>query len=319
MADRNQPQPDPRQHPRPTSQLQSHLYNQYRDPDQDLFWPEPVDQVAFEAAAQIEPELQPQPSPPTPRQDVVKRRPVKPIISHSPPPPIDAGNKPILSPIIPSPLRIRRLKVPSPTMRSVRLLIASLGNPPPYHSTRHSVGHIVLKHVASHLGLPSLTKSKLLGSGLVSSGVEVGLPQYTLWQSASMINISGQGTLKAWKAFINSHPASEDVATALIILHDELESSLGAIKLRRGESSPKGHNGIKSVQSSLKSAGLLSTMGDRFIKIGVGIGRPVSREKDDVSAWVLGQLTGAEKAKIEGTTESLAAVLKSEIARLERS
>jgi PTH1 family peptidyl-tRNA hydrolase len=204
-------------------------------------------------------------------------------------------------------------------MRSVRLLIASLGNPPPYHSTRHSVGHIVLKHLASRLSLPPLTKSKLLGSGLVSSGADVGVPHYTLWQSASMMNISGQGTLKAWKAFTNLHPASEDVVTALVVLHDELESSLGAIKLRRGESSPKGHNGIKSVQSSLKSAGLLSSMGERFIKIGVGIGRPVSREKDDVSAWVLGQLTGAEKGKIEATTESLGAVLKSEIAKLERS
>lgn len=133
------------------------------------------------------------------------------------------------------------------------------------------------------------------------------------------MNVSGQGTLKAWKAFTSLHPASADAVTALVILHDELESPSGAIKLRRGESSPKGHNGIKSVQSSLKSAGLLPAMGERFIKIGVGIGRPVSREKDDVSAWVLGQLTAAEKAKIEAASESLSAVLNSEIARLERS
>ncbi|KIW70675.1 hypothetical protein PV04_02920 [Phialophora macrospora] len=321
MADSSQSQPNPRQHARPTSHLQSHSYNQYHDPRQDLFWPEPVEQLAVE----FEPESHPQSEPLTPpKKDVVKRRPVRPIRSHSPPPPIDTDNKPILSPIIPSPLRIRRLKIPSPqpaptAMRSVRLLIASLGNPPPYHSTRHSVGHIVLKQLASHLNLSPLTKSKLLGYGLVSSGADVGLPQYTLWQSASMMNISGQGTLKAWKAFTNLHPASEDVVTALVVLHDELESSLGAVKLRRGESSPKGHNGIKSVQSSLKSAGLLSSMGDRFIKIGVGIGRPVSREKDDVSAWVLGQLTAAEKGKIEATTESLDAVLKSEISKLERS
>jgi len=169
------------------------------------------------------------------------------------------------------------------------------------------------------LNLPSLSKSKVLGSGLVSSGADVGRSEYTLWQSASMMNISGQGTLKAWKAFTTLYPASEDQVTALVILHDELESSSGAIKLRRGESSPKGHNGIKSVQASLKTAGLLSAMGERFIKIGVGIGRPVSREKDDVSAWVLGQLTVTEKAKVEAATESLSAVLGSEISRLERS
>ena len=204
-------------------------------------------------------------------------------------------------------------------MRSVRLLIASLGNPPPYHSTRHSAGHIVLKNLASHLRLPCLTKSKLLGSGLVSSGEDVGRPEYTLWQSASMMNISGQGTLKAWKEFTKVHLASEDAVTALVVLHDELESSSGTIKLRRGESSPKGHNGIKSVQSSLNSAALLASMGEKFIKIGVGIGRPISREKNDVSAWVLGQLTGPEKAKIEAAAESLGAVLQNEVARLERS
>jgi len=134
-----------------------------------------------------------------------------------------------------------------------------------------------------------------------------------------MMNISGQGTLKAWKAFTSLHPRSEEEVTALVILHDELESSIGTVKLRRGESSPKGHNGIKSVQASLKSAGLLTAMGERFIKIGVGIGRPLSREKDDVSAWVLGQLTGQEKTKIEAATESLEALLASEISRLERS
>jgi PTH1 family peptidyl-tRNA hydrolase len=157
-------------------------------------------------------------------------------------------------------------------------------------------------------------------------GSERGSPEYTLWQSASLMNVSGAGTLKAWKQFNTTlHPASasaspdSDVVTALVILHDELEFSTGTIKLRRGESSPKGHNGIKSIQSSLKSASMLPSMGDRFIKIGIGIGRPQSREKDDVSAWVLGQVTSVERAKIDAAADSVMAVLKSEIARLERS
>lgn len=133
------------------------------------------------------------------------------------------------------------------------------------------------------------------------------------------MNVSGNGTLKAWKTFNALHPASSDVLTALVILHDELESSIGTIKLRRGETSPKGHNGIKSVQSSLKSAGMLPALGGRFIKLGIGIGRPVSREKDDVSAWVLGQLTHLEQKKIEAATENVLAVLESEIKRLETS
>ncbi len=321
MADKHQDQPPAQKRDRPTSHLQLHSYNQYHDPNSDLFWPEPVDRTAVETSTIIESESPPQ-SRRARRKDVVKRKPVAPIVAQSPP--VLEADKASLSPIIPSPLRIRKPKNPSPQppltpMRSVRLLIASLGNPPPYHSTRHSAGHIVLKHLASQLRLPSLTKSKLLGSGLVSSGDDVGHPEYTLWQSASMMNISGQGTLKAWKDFTKLHPASDDVVTALVVLHDELESPSGSVKLRRGESSPKGHNGIKSVQSSLKSAALLASMGERFIKIGVGIGRPISREKNDVSAWVLGQLTAPEKNKIEAAAESLSAVLGSEVTRLERS
>lgn len=134
-----------------------------------------------------------------------------------------------------------------------------------------------------------------------------------------MMNVSGAGTLKAWKQFNSLHAVSADVVTALVVLHDELESPNGTIKLRRGETSAKGHNGIKSIQSSLKSAGMLSAMGDRFIKIGIGIGRPQSREKDDVSAWVLGQLTHLEKTKLEAAADSVIAVLRSEIARLEKA
>jgi peptidyl-tRNA hydrolase, PTH1 family len=177
----------------------------------------------------------------------------------------------------------------------------------------------MLKHLALKLGLPALSKSKALGSGLVSNGSDAGRSEYTLWQSASMMNISGQGTLKAWRAFTALYPASDDAVTALVLLHDELESAPGTVKLRRGESSPKGHNGIKSVQAALKSAAMLPAIGDRFLKIGLGIGRPLSREKDDVSAWVLGQLTGPEKQKLEAATESLIKVLNGEISKLERS
>jgi PTH1 family peptidyl-tRNA hydrolase len=103
------------------------------------------------------------------------------------------------------------------------------------------------------------------------------------------------------------------------VLHDEMESSTGTIKLRRGESSPRGHNGIKSIQQSLRSTGQLADLGDRFIKIGIGISRPASRDSHDVSAWVLGQLTHVERSKIEAATDSLIAVLESEIGRLGRS
>lgn len=233
------------------------------------------------------------------------------------------GDETTLSPIVPSPLRIRKTKpslqltVPV-AMKQVRLLVASLGNPPPYHTTRHSAGHIILKNMVQSPRLPALAKNKALGNGLVSVGAEGGRSEYTFWQSTSMMNVSGAGVMKAWKQFCAFHNDTNTI-TGLVILHDELESNPGTVKLRRGESSPKGHNGIKSVQSSLKSAGLLNTMNDRFIKVAIGIGRPVSRERDDVSAWVLGQVTQVEKPKLEAAAESVLTALESEISKLGNS
>jgi peptidyl-tRNA hydrolase, PTH1 family len=124
------------------------------------------------------------------------------------------------------------------------------------------------------------------------------------------MNISGPPVAKAWKAF--AHSSSDDNILALVVVHDELEASLGSLKVRRGETSARGHNGIKSVQASLQSVNL----GERLLKIGIGIGRPLSREREDVSGFVLGQLTGAEKAKVEGAATQLVGVLEKEVARL---
>lgn len=222
----------------------------------------------------------------------------------------------------PAPLTIKRKPVPSPSIspappmvpgRPVRLLVASLGNTAPYSTTRHSAGHVLIKTLASHLNFPSFQKSKVY-TGSISTGADIGRPQYTLWQSGSLMNVSGVGLLKAWKEFTKS--TGGDVP-GLVVLHDELESSPGTLKFRRGpESSAKGHNGIKSVVNSLRGAGVLSTLGERFVKIGIGIGRPQSREKDQVSAYVLGQITRAERDGIEGCVGELEGILQHEIARI---
>lgn len=154
-------------------------------------------------------------------------------------------------------------------------------------------------------------------------GADVGRPEYTLWQSGSQMNISGAGLLKAWSTFLATQKRDQfDGVEGLIVLHDELELEPGKIKIRRGETSAKGHNGIKSVQQTLKGANVMGKLGSGdkslFVKIAVGIGRPQSRERDDVSAFVLGQVTRTEREGIEGRVQSgeFESVLGQEVERM---
>jgi peptidyl-tRNA hydrolase, PTH1 family len=165
----------------------------------------------------------------------------------------------------------------------VRLLICSIGNPSPYLNTLHSAGHTVLTSLAASLSHPSFQKSRAYGNGLISSG-----PIYTLWQSSSLMNISGTGVAAAWRQFLKDGGAE----ARLIVVHDELELDLGEVHVRSGNLSAKGHNGLKSIKEVLR--------GVEYTRIGVGIGRPQSRDPNVVATYVLRRMSGVERSKIEG-------------------
>ena len=170
---------------------------------------------------------------------------------------------------------------PPPEMASIRILVCSVGNPGPYANTFHSAGHIVLSAVANSLSYPSFSKSRPHGNGLISAGSE-----FTLWQSTSYMNVSGTGVAAAWRVF--EREAGE---AKLVVVHDELELPLGQVKVRPGSNSAKGHNGLKSINGLIRG---------EYTRVGVGIGRPASREPDVVAAYVLKKMNGMEKSKIEG-------------------
>ena len=196
--------------------------------------------------------------------------------------------------------------------QNARLLIASLGNPSPLHNTRHSAGHILFRVLLTALRFPPLRRDSSYGGGVSSSP---DTSSYTFYQSPSLMNASGPSLLKAWKRFTQSQPPSASLG--LVVLHDELELQPGQLKIKYGgQGSAKGHNGVKSVQASLRGAGVLDQMGDSFVKVGIGIGRPVSRERDEVSSYVLGHVTGAERVKMEGCVKDLEEILRKETERI---
>jgi PTH1 family peptidyl-tRNA hydrolase len=182
--------------------------------------------------------------------------------------------------------------------RSIPLLICSVGNPgSTYANTLHSAGHTVLKKLSERLDFQPYQKSRPHGSGLISTGDS----DWMLWQSTSLMNISGKGVKAAHNTWAQDKAAGFE--GKLVIVHDELEKPLGAVNLNvRQGASAKGHNGLKSIMSSIGNV--------PFVRIGIGIGRPVSRDSSDVANYVMRKMTPGERAKIEGSVEEVIAKLK---------
>lgn len=191
--------------------------------------------------------------------------------------------------------KLVKLAIPPqmPALPSLPLLICSIGNPgSAYAHTLHSAGHTAILRLAAHLGAPAFQKERTWGNGLVTRAPDA---DWALWQSPTYMNESGKGVRAAHSAW--------NQQGRLIVVHDELEKPLGNVTVKTQQGlSAKGHNGIKSCLALLG--------GTPFVRIGVGIGRPVSRDPVDVSRYVLKKMTPAEKAKIENAVDDIVVALK---------
>lgn len=220
----------------------------------------------------------------------------------------------------------------------VPLLICSIGNPisnPSYANTLHSAGHTAVLAVHNLLlragyEFTNFVREKSFGNGLVSrpligrrltwSGIKKGSPagienasqrtvvedDWALWMSNSLMNVSGKGVAEAFKRFkweIAAEPDREAASRAqLVVLHDEMEKPLGSIAVKKGGASLKGHNGLKSIQQALG--------GQSFVRIGIGIGRPESRDPDTVSQYVLRKMTRGEQSAVDRTAPDVLEALR---------
>lgn len=199
---------------------------------------------------------------------------------------------------------VQRDSVPRPMVaaRSVPLLVCSIGNPgAQYANTLHSAGHTALNRLAAHLGYTPFSKEKTWGNGLLTRpAISGGSRDWTLWQSTAYMNESGKGVRAAYQTWSKSLPDGEGT---LIVVHDELEKPLGAINVKTQQGlSARGHNGLKSIMAVIGNT--------PFVRIGVGVGRPVSRQSDDVARYVLKKMDQNEKTAIDGSVEQLVAQLR---------
>ena len=186
-------------------------------------------------------------------------------------------------------------------MEPIPLLVASLGNPPPYANTLHSAGHLLLPMLLEAFAPsnPPLSTYPGFRGGRASSGLA-----HAFFVPSASMNVLGPSVVNAWRAFLASVPSSQRRRAKLVLVHDELELALGRVKLRQGTASARGHNGVKSVARAMGG-----NMGS-VVRIAVGIGRPESRERGVVSDYVLRKMTSKERAVLEGAVVEVVDVLR---------
>lgn len=142
----------------------------------------------------------------------------------------------------------------------MRIIIAGLGNPgSKYSRTRHNVGFGILDLIALEQGATFESRDKYTVADVSIAGHSVSLVKPTCG-----MNVSGVPLIELRRK-----------ADRLIIIHDDLDMSLGKVRLKKAGSGAGGHNGIKSV---------IDCVGNEFDRIKIGIGRP---QNGDTIGWVL--------------------------------
>ena len=114
------------------------------------------------------------------------------------------------------------------------------------------------------------------------------------------------------------------IRPTLVILHDELEAPLGKVKIRRGgpeKASLRGHRGLISIMESLRGAGLHPPRGSEggqlsILRVGVGIGRPSSRDKGSVADYVLTKMNDNEMKAVRAAARPVVDILADELYRI---
>lgn len=194
-----------------------------------------------------------------------------------------------------------------------RFLIASLGNPGDLRNTRHSAGHILLSALALSM---QAAVPKRQGTVFTSSFS----PQYSFFQCPTLMNVSGPAIVKAYQRFVHEQMAEEQNTTVgLFVLHDDLDTKLGQLSVRRGQASARGQKGIKSVLTSITGAASLRGKGIDMVRVGIGIGRPAGRTMDEVVPYVMAKVSHEEREAIEECVGEVRQLLDEDVRKIEEA
>lgn len=166
-------------------------------------------------------------------------------------------------------------------------LIVGLGNiGEKYSQTRHNIGFITLDFLAKSNNL-AFKKTKNYYFTKYSDAI--------LIKPTTYMNLSGLAVQSVMTKFSN--------LDEMLVVVDDLDLPFGQIRIRTKGGSG-GHNGLKSITSSLGS--------DEYARIRVGIGRPDSKEVKD---FVLDRFNKTEMKKINQLNEYMVDLIDTYISR----
>ncbi len=156
-------------------------------------------------------------------------------------------------------------------------VVVGLGNPGArYAHTRHNLGFMVVDHLATRWSVPlRLQALARLGRGLVAGQV------VQLVQPQTFVNRSGD-------AIDALALQPED---AVIAVYDDLDLSEGQLRVRP-HGGPGGHRGVAS---------LIERLGEEFVRVRVGIGRPPAGE--EAAEYVLAALASEACERLHRSVE----------------
>ncbi len=168
-------------------------------------------------------------------------------------------------------------------------LIVGLGNPgKEYESTRHNIGFMVLDKLADSFRF-SFQKEKFQG---IYGETSINNEKIIFLKPLKYMNLSGEVV----RDFIHFFKIpAEDI----LIIHDDLDLSVGKIKLRQKGSSG-GHNGLKDIEKNI------GTNEYKRIKIGIS-----NNKQLDTKDYVLGKFTTEEKELLNPILDEMPSLIES--------
>jgi PTH1 family peptidyl-tRNA hydrolase len=157
-------------------------------------------------------------------------------------------------------------------------LIVGLGNPgASYARTKHNVGSELVERIASRIGA-DLKRGR--AQMRIGEGTLEGVP-VVLGVPTTYMNESGRPIARVLK----KEGLRPD---QLLVVQDELDLLPGVVRLKVGGGTA-GHNGLRSIEASLRSRD--------FLRVRIGVGKPPSKEEG--ADHVLSKFTPDERKLIE--------------------